>query len=238
MGNILTQPIDYKTKIEHGISLINEWCDNQDEEMKQKDEYKELKQILSEIQNQNNYSKTSYENIRYFLRPFEEYIPLTIKRIFDIAMMDQYTMFIASRWFETIEDHINLIKTTRRFKLNMTKFHYNPISLNSITVKFFPNIETFHTYNGDDEYIEGGRIERYIDWRRYEYWNYLKQIKKNRVKKPIEFKRLNWTKYDFELCSKQCMKNDSLFQIPEGVYELINYNEPNFTFNINKISIP
>jgi hypothetical protein len=47
---------------------------------------------------------------------------------------------------------------------NMEKFYYNGISVNEITVQLFPNVETFHVYKEGDEYLSGGRIERYVNW--------------------------------------------------------------------------
>ena len=46
---------------------------------------------------------------------------------------------------------------------NMEKFHYNPISVDSKSVKLFPNVESLHLYEEEDEYLEGGRIERYVE---------------------------------------------------------------------------
>ena len=41
----------------------------------------------------------------------------------------------------------------RRLKRNMEKFTENPISLNKENIQLFPNIETFHIYNENDNYI-------------------------------------------------------------------------------------
>ena len=68
--------------------------------------------------------------------------------------LDLYCIFIASRHFETIEDHINLIKTTKRFQFNITKFHYNPISLTKTTRKFFTHLQTLYLYNEEDDIFE------------------------------------------------------------------------------------
>ena len=45
----------------------------------------------------------------------------------------------------------------------MEKFHYNGISVDEKTVQLFPNIETLHIYKEDDKYLEGGRIQRYVE---------------------------------------------------------------------------
>ena len=47
----------------------------------------------------------------------------------------------------------------------MEKFHYNPISLNEKSLELFPNVETLHVYE-EDMYLTGGRIERYVNWRK------------------------------------------------------------------------
>ncbi len=84
-----------------------------------------------------------------------------------LSSPDNYCVFIASRYFETIEDHINLARTSSRFKCNTEKFHYNPISVDGQTVKLFPNVETLHIYNENDQYVNGGRIQQYVDWSEY-----------------------------------------------------------------------
>ena len=51
---------------------------------------------------------------------------------------------IASRWFENIEDFINLELGCPKFRMNMEKFHYNPIPINRSTRHLFPNLETLY----------------------------------------------------------------------------------------------
>ena len=149
-------------RIKEGISLIKEWIQTKKEEFEEKEEFKELVRVVTEIEQENDFSKQSFEDIRYLLRPFE-YLPLRIKRLFNIVMMDHYTMFIASRHFESIDDFINLELGVKRFNGNMSKFHYNPISVDEQTVKLFPNAETLLCYDKKEEYIEGGRIQFYVD---------------------------------------------------------------------------
>ena len=68
-------------------------------------------------------------------------------------------MFIASRWFNSIDDHINLILGVKRFKENMTKFHYNPVPLNKITREFFDHLQTLYIYSLDDNlFLDDKRI--------------------------------------------------------------------------------
>ena len=63
---------------------------------------------------------------------------------------NNYCIFLASRWFESIDDFINLEKVSKRMRGNMEKFHYNPIPLTSSIRSFFPNIETLYIYDIDN----------------------------------------------------------------------------------------
>ena len=119
-----------------------------------KEDFNELQHVLKDIIEEQDFSHVSYEDIQYLLRPFEEQLPLKIKRYFNIAMMDHYTMFIASRHFESIEDFINLEMCTRRFQGNMTKFHYNPIPLTSNIKHFFSHLQTLYLYYPTDNQFE------------------------------------------------------------------------------------
>ena len=53
-----------------------------------------------------------------------------------------YAIFLASKYFESINDFINLEKGIKRFTGNMTKFFYNPIVLTKENRNYFPNLRT------------------------------------------------------------------------------------------------
>ena len=209
-----------ENKFKEGILLIKEWIKLKSQELEENENFIELIRVLNEIIKEKDLSENAYEDIRYLLRPFE-YIPLSIKRIFNIGMMDLYTIFIASRHFNSINDFINLELCTRRFNGNMTKFHYNPISLSQSLLHFFPNVQTLHLYQKDDTFLEGGRIIKYVDWRRLGYYDYY--IKKSiENDKEIEFKAVVFTKDD---CHDEMTKQNPYkkydfryhFKIPDGV---------------------
>ena len=48
-----------------------------------------------------------------------------------------YHLMIVSKYFESIDDFINLEISTPKAKGNMEKFHMNPISLESWSRQFF-----------------------------------------------------------------------------------------------------
>ena len=155
-----------ENKIQEGIPLIKEWIERKRTEFENNDNFKELIRVINEIEQDKDYSKDAYEDIRYLLRPFE-YIPLKIKRLLNIGTLDNYTIFIASRHFESIDDFINLELSTSKFNGNMTKFFYNPISLTKKIRNFFPNIQTLYLYSlHDDEFINDKKI--FVRERHYE----------------------------------------------------------------------
>ncbi|ELP91398.1 hypothetical protein EIN_154750 [Entamoeba invadens IP1] len=58
---------------------------------------------------------------------------------------------VVSKYFATIKDFINLEFVCKKYKNNMTKFHFNPIPVNKKTIKYFPNIETLNLWRQKDE---------------------------------------------------------------------------------------
>ena len=51
-----------------------------------------------------------------------------------------YAIFLASKYFESINDFINLEKGVKRFRGNLEKFFYNTIVLTKDNRNYFPNI--------------------------------------------------------------------------------------------------
>ena len=62
--------------------------------------FDELERVLTEILSEEDYSEDSFLDIQFLLRPFEEHLPLKIKRIFNISTLDNYCVFISSRHFQ------------------------------------------------------------------------------------------------------------------------------------------
>ena len=100
---------------------------------------------------------------------------------YEIYQLDNnYCLFLTSMYFERIEDFINLELTIPRMNGNMTKFHYNPISITQQTREFFPNLQTLYTYTKEDElFQEDERIKerKIIKVKKYDLFiNQIKQI--------------------------------------------------------------
>ena len=155
--------------------------------------------------------------------------------------LDNYCIFIASRYLNSVDDHINLTKVCKRLRYNTDKFHYNSVSVNYETVKFFPNIETLHCYDKQDKYLEGGIIIKYVDWVRRSCQE-IEEIKKEHSGKVIEFKHIVFTKDNvFEEIKNQNLDNHYNFkytiEIPDGVKEI---NEDAFErdYCIEEIHVP
>ncbi|ELP84016.1 hypothetical protein EIN_346330 [Entamoeba invadens IP1] len=89
---------------------------------------------------------------------------------------------IVSEYLKTINDFINLEFVCKKFGGNMEKFHFNPIPLNSKTIKYFPNVETFYLWNEGDE----------------KFWKKLKLNKRKRKDKKKFIESIVWFNVDFE----------------------------------------
>ena len=151
-----------------------------------------------------------------------------------LTRLDNYCLFITSKYLQTLEDHINLIKISKRMERNMEKFHFNPISVNNKSIQYYPNVQTLHLYEDQDEYLEGGRIQAYCNWCRKVAYYQLKNNERKSKEKRIEFKRIIWTKEDSAL---QYITMKTPMNIPEGVKEL-DQNCFYGCFELQQINIP
>ena len=123
--------------------------------------------------------------------------------------LDCQTIMIASRFFNSIDDFINLELCSKRFRLNTERFFYNPISLTQSTIGLFPNIQTLHIYSKRDKLLQCQRIIKYVIWYSITYEEYLK-FKKNEniIFKKIVFENKN--------------ENEKRITIPNQIHKLSN----------------
>ena len=84
------------------------------------------------------------------------------KTAMKLYSLDNYCIFLSSKYCLSLEDHINLAFVCKRLQFNMDKFHYNPISLTDKTRKYFPNIETLHLYEPTDKPFSSENTGRII----------------------------------------------------------------------------
>ena len=71
---------------------------------------------MKEIEQEEDWSKDTYLEIQFILKPLQESLQLKIKRIFNQSILDNYTVFLSSMWLDTIDDHINLIQVCKRYE--------------------------------------------------------------------------------------------------------------------------
>ncbi|EDR25218.1 hypothetical protein, conserved [Entamoeba dispar SAW760] len=104
-------------------------------------------------------------------------------------------IMITSKYFNDINDFINLEIGIKRFQGNIERFHFNPIPLNEYSRKLFTNIETFHVYEYDDEIFKDGRIFKYVIWYLVNYSEYLQEKEQGNICKNIEYTKKDRKKY-------------------------------------------
>ena len=96
--------------------------------------------------------------------------PMKKRTQLKLSQLDNDCIFLASKWLDCIDDHINLIQVSKRLEFNMTKFYFNPISLTKETREFFPNIQTLIQYKSNDHLFEDDeRIKIRKDLSEFEY---------------------------------------------------------------------
>ncbi|GAB1221254.1 hypothetical protein ENUP19_0075G0002 [Entamoeba nuttalli] len=141
-------------------------------------------------------------------------------------------IMIVSKYFEDINDFINLEMGIKRFQGNMERFHFNPIPLNQYSRKLFPNIETFHIYNKEDEVFKDGKIFKYVIWYKVSYSTYLEEKEEMNEYKNIEYTQKDRKKYGNTIpievnslgyiCFEYCTTLTSI-NIPTSVSKIGNY---------------
>ena len=64
-----------------------------------------------------------------------------------MKQLTEQEIFIVSKYFDSIQDHINLIKTCKKYKKIRKQYNYNPTnSQDTYIFDIFPNIETFDKF--------------------------------------------------------------------------------------------
>ena len=144
-NEVLEQMIE-KIILKEGIVEVKKWAYKHREEYEETEQFKELVRVVKEIDEEKDYSHFSYEDIRYLLRPFPN-VSFHLKRQFNFSTLDYYTVYLASRYLETIDDHVNLVLSCPKCEKNMEKYFYNPVPLTERTRTFFPFLRTLYVYN-------------------------------------------------------------------------------------------
>ncbi|EDR21914.1 hypothetical protein EDI_266780 [Entamoeba dispar SAW760] len=138
-------------------------------------------------------------------------------------------IMIVSIYFNDINDFINLEIGIKRFQGNMERFHFNPIPLNERSRKLFPNIETFHIYNENDEIFNDGKIFKKVIWYLVDYSTHLKEKEAGNICKNIEYTKSDREEYGNivphevkslgDQCFKHCTSLKSI-NIPTTISEI------------------
>ncbi|EDR24622.1 hypothetical protein, conserved [Entamoeba dispar SAW760] len=111
-------------------------------------------------------------------------------------------IMIVSKYFDSINDFINLEIGIKRFQGNIERFHFNPIPLNEHSRKLFSNIETFHIYDRKDKIFEDGKINKKVIWYKLKYSTYLEEKQKGNICENIAYTKSDMMKYKNKIPSE------------------------------------
>ena len=135
------------------------------------DEYNKYKTIIQnrttlQIDNTNSFDEREYNKmITQF--GFQERTRLKL------SQLDNYCIFLASKYFDTIDDHINLLRVCKRLRCNLEKYHFNPIPMNETTREYFPFLQTLYQYYSNDNlFLDDNRIiaRKQYKVEKYDLW--------------------------------------------------------------------
>ena len=118
-------------------------------------DYSEDKQLLNDLL----HMKEKYTKDKNKIQRVKQ-----TENISRIIKIDILCAFITSKYFETLTDYFNYSFVSKRFRSIMEMYHYNPISLNEKTIRYFPNLTIYHRYKESDIYLSHNKINQYIDW--------------------------------------------------------------------------
>ena len=163
-------------------------------------------------------------------------------------MLNQNEMLIVSKYFDKINDYINIIKTCKEYNEILNLLNYNPIPLNSKNYKFFTNLQTYHIYNKKHfkDFEKYDKISK-INWCIVNYNIYLMFKNKEDILK-MEFKNIILTKNNLnnlnnlniiefgKYCFNDCFKLKEI-SIPNTVTKLGKYCFNNCE-NLEEIKLP
>ena len=114
---------------------------------------------------------------------------------------------IASCYFETIQDFINLELGCPSYRLNLDKFYYNPIPINENERKLFNNLETLHIFDRKQNTFENdAQIVRRVFWYNVDY----RLIENIFETNPESAKRIFGD--DFYLCNTENTSSNKIYK--------------------------
>ena len=137
-------------------------------------------------------------------------IPLKERNDLKLFNLDNKCIFLSSHYLNSIDDHINLIQTCKRLNKNMEKFHFNPVSITSTTIEYFPFLQTLNLYERNDCLLETN--DTITKREKIYFYNYLSS---NEIKQLEEWTQLKCDEILFDTneenwTAKQCIFNDKI----------------------------
>ena len=113
-------------------------------------------------------------------------------------ILTQNEILIVSKYFNKINDYINIIKTCKEYNNILNLLYYNPIPFNERIYKYFKNIQTLHLYSLHD--FEDINIPKII-WYNVNYETY--KNNETNIYKNIEICQNDINKYGVDILNEK-----------------------------------
>ena len=135
--------------------------------------------------------------------------------------LDKRTLFITSKYFETIDDFKHLEMTCKKYRGIIEMFHYNPIPITGYLFSLFQNITELHIYQKENENLIPKRIKKVISWKQLSIKSCL--LAKKDAGIPIEFKNVFMEKTDREYYENKWKKENQIQHQLTNTKDLFTY---------------
>lgn len=141
--------------------------------------------------------------------------------------IDNFNMMVVGKYFESVDDFMNVVMVNKKYRDMTAKYRYNPIKLNDEkSRKMFMMIETQHVYSENDKVCKNGTIKRHVYWYQMSYRDHKEKSREGG--EGEDFKCVQFTNSDR-------IENEEI--IPECV-SIIESRCFGFNESLSSISIP
>ena len=147
-----------------------------------------------------------------------------------------YCMMLAGKYFNSIDDYINVEFCSPQFVNNTDKYHFNPIPVDEKTANIFGNLETLYLYKKGDKYVTHPTVKRCINLFRRIGWYEKSKLQKLETERNIEYKNVLYMETDGGFDKKKSVNRESI-TIPFGVEKIASNAFKQFD-SLKNITIP
>ncbi|ELP93760.1 hypothetical protein EIN_099510 [Entamoeba invadens IP1] len=152
-----------------------------------------------------------------------------------MSQIDSYNMMIVSQFLKSLNDFIHIEFVCKKYKDNLSKFHYNPIPITRKTQKYFPNLETLHLYSKYSSKLSFKKLYSVVVHFNVKFDDIQKLHIKNCPVENVLYKNIEITR---KYIKSQQLPPEAFFNVSHDIYyiNLTNFVVPQKVLSVNRFS--